>query len=39
MCVAHVAPLARTGPDELVHAVPIAHAGQICADERSSTRV
>ena len=35
-CVAHVAPIAHSGPNELVHVAPIAHPGKICADELSS---
>ena len=35
-CVAHLAPIAHSGPDELAHVTPIAHPGQICAGELSS---
>ena len=35
-CVAHVAPIAHSGPNELVHVAPVAHPGKICADELSS---
>ena len=33
-CVAHVAPIAHSGRNELAHVAP--HPGQICADELSS---
>ena len=32
VCVAHVAPLALSGPDELAHVAPLAHPRQICVD-------
>ena len=36
-CVAHVAPIAHSGRNELACVAPIAHAGKIWADELSST--
>ena len=35
-CVAHVAPIAHSGPNELPRVAPIAHLGQIWGDELSS---
>ena len=35
-CVAHVAPIAHSGPNELARVASIAHPGQIWADELSS---
>ena len=36
MCSSCIVPIAHSGPDELAHVAPIAHPGQICADELSS---
>ena len=35
-CAAHVAHIARFGPNELAHVVPATHPGKSCADELSS---
>ena len=35
-CVAHVAPIAHSGPNELARLAPIAHPGKMWADELSS---
>ena len=32
-CVAHVAPIAHSGPNELALVGPVSHPGKICADE------